>query len=117
MTSPSSTLEAVARRDEAAAIAARARAAALRARLPTAVDALRSRFGAKAVWLFGSLAGGDFRLDSDVDLAVDALAPELYFGAVAELSRVLGVDVDLVVLESCPASLRDEVLVRGERLL
>jgi uncharacterized protein len=55
--------------------------------------------GAKEVYLFGSAARGAMREDSDVDLAVAGLPPELFFKAMSAASRVLGRRLDLVDLD------------------
>lgn len=70
--------------------------------------------GARNVWLFGSLAKGrrqDWR--SDLDLAVEGLAPALYLGALGELLLRLPVDVDLVELETASEALRLQILTHG----
>lgn len=79
----------------------------LRAALPGAVQRLVRDFGVTRVVLFGSLARGTARLDSDVDLLVEGLPPERLFEAMAVLSRELGADVDLAPSEAArPAVLR-----------
>ena len=55
--------------------------------------------GATAVFLFGSAASGSLRDDSDIDLAVTGLPPEIFFRAMAEASRIVGRPVDLVSLD------------------
>ena len=79
------------------------------------------RFGASRVYLFGSLTGRaatPFGPRSDIDLAVEGLAPECYWealGAVeAELPR--GRRMDLVRLEDAHSALRERVLCSGEIL-
>ncbi len=69
-----------------------------------------ARFSATNPRLFGSVARGDARDDSDLDLLVD-LAPAVgnellrVAGLAEELSELLGVRVDVVA----PTLLRDEV--------
>ena len=46
-------------------------------------------FGTKEVYLFGSLTSDSWREDSDIDLAVSGMAPELYLKAHALASRGL----------------------------
>jgi predicted nucleotidyltransferase len=97
-----------------------ARAATLRARLPAAAEILRDA-GAVRVWLFGSLApmpGSEKRFGpgSDVDLAVEGLPRSRYFDALAQVTEVMGVRVDLVDLASAPPSLRERVLTTGQLL-
>ena len=105
--------------------------------MPTAIDMLRKfvasmgvgpvvswseaapifrRHGVKFAYLFGSRARGDAREDSDWDIAV-------YFGRratvldeaelAAELSRALGVEVDVVALDSATLDLVYTVLRDG----
>jgi len=76
--------------------AAKAQEAALRC-----AKKLVEEFGVSRVWLFGSLAEGYFRFDSDIDLVVEGLAPARYFRASAQISRMAGeFEVDLIPWES-----------------
>lgn len=63
-----------------------------------AANLLRS-MGATQVFLFGSAAKGGLRPDSDVDMAVTGLPPQVYFSAVSKASDLLGRPVDLVDLD------------------
>lgn len=63
-----------------------------------AVTALKSA-GAREVYLFGSAAKGALREESDVDMAVSGLPPEVFFRAMAQASRALGRPLDLVNLD------------------
>lgn len=49
---------------------------------------LRETFGATRVILFGSLATERFSARSDIDLAVEGLAPADYFPALAEAGKL-----------------------------
>jgi len=66
------------------------------------------RLGGKRVILFGSLAAGRFRKDSDVDIAVDGLSVEAYFKALGILEETLeDATFDLVDMqEALPSVLR-----------
>ena len=76
---------------------------------------LVERFGARRVYLFGSLAEGYFHLGSDIDLAVEGLSPHLYFKAMSKVYDVSGgCEVDLVPLEDC--KFRETVLQEGKLL-
>jgi predicted nucleotidyltransferase len=69
---------------------------------------LRERYGVRRVILTGSLARGTFRRGSDIDLAVEGLADDVFFRAGAELQREAGaIDVDLVPLESANPVFRE----------
>lgn len=83
----------------------------IRAMIPSVADLLARDFGVRKVVLFGSLARGDGRPDSDIDLAVEGLPPELTFRAMARAAEVAGRHVDLVPLETA----RPEVLAIIER--
>ena len=63
-----------------------------------AVAALKAQ-GAREVYLFGSAARGTLRPDSDVDIAVSGLAPQVFFLAMSKASDALGRPLDLVDLD------------------
>lgn len=66
------------------------------------LDELGPRYGIRRAYLFGSVARpGQFREESDVDIAVEAMDPELFFDAIATLSFALERDVDLIELRKC----------------
>jgi uncharacterized protein len=73
-------------------------------------------FGARRVWLFGSLATGHAKPDSDVDLAAEGLPADIYFKALADLMGLFQAPVDLVRWEDAPESLRNRVLTEGREL-
>ena len=55
--------------------------------------------GAREVYLFGSAAEGRLREDSDLDLAVSGLPPEMFFRALARAANLLRRPVDLIDLD------------------
>lgn len=55
--------------------------------------------GAREVYVFGSMAAGKARENSDVDLAVTGLPPERFFTAMARLEDLFDRGVDLVDLD------------------
>lgn len=70
--------------------------------------------------LFGSLAAGTARSDSDVDLAVAAAAPLSYearMALIGDLAEQLGRPVDLIDLATVGEPLLGQILSRGRRLL
>lgn len=93
-----------------------ARAGKLRLAAGEAAGVLGAEFGAKEVWLFGSLASDRIHERSDVDIAVSGLADERYFEALARVSALVGEPVDLVPLESAPATFAARIRARGTRL-
>jgi uncharacterized protein len=82
---------------------------------------LVDRFGVSRVYLFGSLAGqtsAPFGPHSDIDLAVEGLAPDRYWAALAALDPELpsGTSLDLVPLEDAHPSLASRIRSTGEVL-
>jgi predicted nucleotidyltransferase len=77
---------------------------------------LQERFGAKRVIPFGSVVGhGTWHAGSDLDLAVEGIAPEQFFRAWSALRALLppGLEIDLVDLEQAGEALRRRIL--GEK--
>lgn len=75
-------------------------------------------FGATAVWVSGSLAGDSrsrkvFRLDSDIDLAVRGMPPEMFFRAYGRIMGASDFEVDLVDVDACAPALRKMILEEG----
>jgi predicted nucleotidyltransferase len=79
----------------------------LLSRIHEAAAILKSRFGARRVILFGSLADAEwFTPDSDVDLAVEGLAADAYWQAWRLTEEIIGDrTVDLVDIETAKESL------------
>jgi predicted nucleotidyltransferase len=74
---------------------------------------LRERFGARRVILFGSLTGqSPWHAQSDVDLAVEGLAPSAFFKAYSACRDLLprGAELDLVALEKVSPEMRARIL-------
>ncbi|HEV7796554.1 MAG TPA: nucleotidyltransferase domain-containing protein [Pyrinomonadaceae bacterium] len=69
---------------------------------------LKDTFGVREVYVFGSLSGhSPWHSRSDVDLAVEGLAPERYIAALTACYALLppGMELDLVTLETAPPEL------------
>ncbi len=110
------TLAVLRRRERNRRRRAEARAQALRHKLPEAARLLKNEYGASRLVLFGSLASGGVTENSDVDLAVEGLEPELYFPALADLMGLFGTGVDLVRVEHAPPSLAERIQQEGVAL-
>lgn len=67
-------------------------------RIDKAAEALRAA-GAREVYVFGSVAEGKMRANSDVDMAVSGLPPEVFFRAMAAAHDALGRPLDLIDLD------------------
>ena len=79
-------------------------------------DLLTQEFGAKKVYLFGSLVReGRFYERSDIDLAAEGIEPRRFFKAGAALDRACGYryQIDLVDLETVRDGVRELILTEG----
>ena len=94
-----------------------------------AIDTLRDDFAGRrdvvAAYLFGSVARGDARADSDVDVAVllaagepaDTAGYDAWFALQDDLEERLHRRVDLVAMNGAPLDLLHRVLRDGVRLV
>jgi predicted nucleotidyltransferase len=75
---------------------------------------LLSTLGAQRVWVFGSVARGQARLTSDLDMAVEGLsyAQDELLG-IAEQIIPPGISVDLIPWEKAHPELRAHILSEG----
>lgn len=67
--------------------------------LEQAVNLLRQA-GCRAVFLFGSLASGEIRPNSDIDLAIRGCPPGDFFRLLGQLMLTLDYPVDLINLDN-----------------
>lgn len=65
--------------------------------LERAIEYLKS-IGCSEIFVFGSIARGDYREDSDLDIAVRGIPAERFFAVYGELMTRLSRPVDLVDL-------------------
>jgi len=77
--------------------------------LPKLVRILSDEYNAERVVLFGSLAREEFRINSDIDLAVSGVRAENYFKAVGRLLLESPCSCDLVAIEDAPDLLRQRI--------
>lgn len=78
---------------------------------------LGEEFGVPRVYLFGSvLRPGYFGAASDIDLAVEGLAPDLVYRAERRLEEITSFPFDLVELEEAMPELAERVRQEGEVL-
>ena len=87
-------------------------------RICEAAAVLKTRFGARRVVLFGSLAHSAwFTPDSDVDVAVEGLGSDVYWQAWRLLEEMIDVrPVDLIELETAGESLQRAIQRYGVEL-
>jgi predicted nucleotidyltransferase len=92
----------------------RALAAQVRAELTGAVALLR-KYGAKRIFLFGSLCRpGRFKPGSDIDLAVEGIPPKEFIRAAADLMMTFDWPIDLKPFEELDDFFRCVILEKGE---
>jgi uncharacterized protein len=80
---------------------------------------IAAKHGACNVRIFGSVARGEARIDSDVDFLVDMEPGRTLFdmgGLLMDLRDLLGREVDVVTEHGLKARIRDRVLKEAERL-
>jgi predicted nucleotidyltransferase len=101
--------------DERRHLAEKARAAGKAAERLAQI--LVREYGAREVWLFGSLARGrGFRRHSDIDLAATGLPAREFFSILSRLNAATEFNVDLVDLDACPTWLAEAVRREGRLL-
>lgn len=110
---PEETAAALLRRYELQTRQAEERSERIRAGLQEKIPDLARKYGARRIWLFGSLAWGGIHPHSDVDLAVEGMSGVSADRLMAELWEVLGARVEVVAMEQAPPSLRDRILADG----
>jgi predicted nucleotidyltransferase len=84
----------------------------LRAR-QSEIQSIAAKHGAGNLRVFGSVARGDARENSDVDLLIDIVGPTTPWfpgGLLADLETALGRRVDIVIARSLHPLLRESVL-------
>lgn len=82
--------------------------------LDLAIEILKE-VGSKEIYIFGSLATGEAKEDSEIDLAVRGCPPNLFFKSLGRLLRKLKHSVNLVDLDSkAPDPFVESLKKRGE---
>ena len=85
-----------------------------------AASAIAKHFDVQRVYLFGSVLREDdyFYERSDIDLAVEGLAPGKYFPMLVMLDRKVEspFEINAVTLETCDETLKQKILSEGELL-
>ncbi len=85
-----------------------------RAEAKRLAQALVKEHKARRVWLFGSVAcRRPLRADSDIDLAVEGMSPDVYYSLVGDLHSASGRLVDLIRLESARWPIKRIILLEG----
>ncbi len=74
---------------------------------------ISAKYGARNVRIFGSVARGEARPDSDIDFLVEMEPGRSLFdlgGLLVDLQQLLGVQVDVVTEKGLRSRIRDRVL-------
>jgi predicted nucleotidyltransferase len=82
-------------------------------------EILKGEFGVNRVWVFGSLARANqpFTKWSDIDLAVEGLAPDKFFRAGVRLEDVDGkIPIEIFPLDSARDDLKENIQQEGIEL-
>jgi predicted nucleotidyltransferase len=77
------------------------------------IESIAAKHGAGNLRVFGSVARGDARENSDVDLLIDIVGPTTPWfpgGLLTDLESALGRRVDIVIARSLHPLLRESVL-------
>lgn len=77
------------------------------------IKQIAARHGASNIRLFGSVARGDAKPDSDVDFLIDVTAetsPWFPVGLIQDLEKLLGCRVEIVTERALNIDLREQVL-------
>ncbi|MFW5986480.1 MAG: nucleotidyltransferase family protein, partial [Halanaerobiales bacterium] len=86
----------------------------LKARVERKIPDLAEKYNLQRVYLFGSLTcREDFRLASDIDIAVEGLKPEDYLDLWGDLEESLEHSFDLVDMKKADGNLREYILREG----
>jgi predicted nucleotidyltransferase len=92
-----------------------AEAARLHALVLAVVPPIAARYGARAAYLFGSIASGTAHARSDVDLVVLGIGPAAYWDLRRELEHALGRPLDLHTQDDDPTFVA-KAIARGEQI-
>ena len=103
-------------RDRFARRASVSRKLAARARKDlTGATEILKKYGAKRIFVFGSLCRTDrFHPGSDIDIAVEGIPPEQFIRAAADLMMAVDFPIDLKPLEELDDVFRDLIEKNGE---
>jgi len=106
---PEKTIKTLLQRHEHQQEVARQRAQKAYESLPKLVRILSDDYDAVRVILFGSLAREEFRINSDIDLAVSGMPAENYFKALGHLLLESPCSCDLVTIEDASDLLKQRI--------
>ncbi len=83
----------------------------------TMAGSVLSRYGANQVILYGSMARGTYRPDSDIDLCVEGLPSKNFFRALAKCLMASRRSLSIVDFENSHGYFRERILAEGKILM
>ncbi|MEL6491671.1 MAG: nucleotidyltransferase domain-containing protein [Cyanobacteria bacterium J06621_3] len=83
----------------------------------TMAGSVLSRYGANQVILYGSMARGTYRPDSDIDLCVEGLPSKNFFRALAECLMASHRSLSIVDFDNSHGYFRERILAEGKILM
>ena len=78
------------------------------------IESILLRYGAAKIILYGSLARGDYKADSDIDICYEGISDESYFCAVAECLMKIQRRVSILDFKSIKGYLKERILNEGK---
>lgn len=75
-----------------------------------------AELGARKIILYGSLARGDYKSYSDIDICVEGMPKESYFRAIAKCLMEIDRSISVLDFEKLQGYFRDRVLSEGKIL-
>ncbi len=79
-------------------------------------ESILIRYGAAKIILYGSLARGDYRVDSDIDICYEGIPDESYFRAVAECLMEIQRRVSILDFKSIKGYFKQRIIEEGKLL-
>ncbi|MDB9526286.1 nucleotidyltransferase domain-containing protein [Oscillatoria sp. CS-180] len=83
----------------------------------TMAGSVLSRYGANQVILYGSMARGTYRPDSDIDLCVEGLPSKNFFRALAECLMASHRSLSIIDFDNSHGYFRERILTEGKVLM
>ena len=80
------------------------------------VESILVRHGANKIILYGSLARGDYRADSDIDICYEGISDEKYFRAWAECLMAADRRTSVLDFKDIYGHLKERILKEGKIL-
>lgn len=77
------------------------------------VASILLHYGAMKIILYGSLARGDYRDDSDIDICVEGIPDESYFRAIAECLMNAQRRISILDFKNVHGYLKERILSEG----